>query len=451
MKITWFIARKITSGSSREGQLSKPVVNIAVGGIILGMTVMILTIFIVKGFQTEVKDRTVAFGAHIIVTKSSNNNSSESLPLEEKQEKIEALKQDDRIAGIQQFMTKNGMIKTKTENEGVIIKGVGKNYNWGFIGEHIVSGKVLDSAQQEGEYQSLISKTISDRLGIGTGDKMFVYFLVTDSSARISYQDLDTTVKISDTLYINVMKLEEDDRPEISYEVSFRPKVKDFRITGVYETGLEDYDKKMVFTSEEALKKICRWKSNYTGGFEIYLKNFDQLDEVGTDVYVYLKSDLNLTSTTIKESNPGIFEWLDMHDTTAWIVLILMVIVSVINMISALIILIIEKVNMIGILKSMGMRNGAVMKIFLIQAGRLITKGMLWGNILGIAIAVVQYKFHLVKLDQSTYYMPFVPIKFEWFYLALLNAGTFSACILFMLLPALIVTKTTPIKAIKFG
>jgi lipoprotein-releasing system permease protein len=457
LKLEYFIAKRITGGNKEHRGLSKPIVQIATGGIILGMAVMILTIFIVKGFQKEVRERTIAFGAHIQILNAANN-SLEPKPVSEKQDFLEELKKDPRIAHIQKFATKNGIIKTKKENEGVIVKGVGQDYNWGFIGGHIVSGQAFDPAAKTEKRQAIISKFLSDRLGLVAGDKMIIHFWSEVEASDTSAIEPDSTLTEPAGTFT---KLEHNTR--------------DFIISGVYETGMEEFDRKMVFAQLNVIKDVNRWKKDETGGFEITLNNFSELDEseenplilywrliaerLGIELEekeyvaekVYDMTGSELTSQTIKQLNPSIFEWLAMHDTTAWIVLILMVIVSVINMISALIILILEKTNMIGILKAIGLDNSRVKRIFLAQAARLIGKGMFWGNILGIGIALLQYNFHLATLDQATYYISFVPIKFEWWYLLWLNLGTFTICILFMLLPAIIISRTTPIRAIRFN
>ncbi|MBC7861415.1 MAG: ABC transporter permease, partial [Bacteroidia bacterium] len=384
--------------------------------------------------------------------------------IDEDQEFLKELRADDRIANIQQFATKSGIIKTKTENEGILLKGIGPDYQWGFIKDHIVNGKAFDPAIKSEDRQILISKYLSDRLGLLTGDKMFIYF-ITSVEVKDSVENADTA---------NTSVVEPQDTEQTAHTEN-RYRVKDFIITGVYETGLEDFDKQIVFTNLDEVKNINGWRKNQTGGFEINLKNMADLDEsedpfmisffkyiawnfnidyekkeyVADKVYEITGNDF--TSQTVKQSNPAIFEWLAMHDTTAIIVLVLMILVSVINMVSALIILIIEKTNMIGIIKAMGMSNKKVKRIFLTQAVLLIGKGMLWGNILGLGIAFLQNQFHFLKLDQSTYYISFVPVNFEWWYLIFLNLGTFGICLLCMLLPVIIVARTTPIKAIRFN
>lgn len=456
MNLPYFIAKNISKGT-KNSRLSKPIVQIAIIGIALGMAVMIITIFIVKGFQQEVRDRTVAFGSHIQITKYSNNNSLEPQPLKETQSFLNEIKSDKRIENIEQFATKNGIIKTKSENEGIVLKGIGLNYDWGFIGNHIIEGKVFDTNKQTDTRPILISKILSDRLEIKTGDKIFIYFilqksimevrnLATDSILKtFTYYDEDTKDSIIQASKDLLTDTDTDTITTIKYDQSN----KDFIVSGIYETGLEEYDKKMVFTQLKFVKKINHWQNNQIGGFEIKLKDYNEIDEIGDEIYTLVGQ--GITSQTIRQANPSIFMWLDMHDTTAWIVLILMVVVSVINMISALIILIIEKTNMIGILKALGMNNNQVKKIFMIQAAKLISKGMLYGNIFGVGIAIIQNYFHILKLNQATYYIPYVPIKFELLYLAVLNIGTFGICMLFMLLPAIIVTKTSPIKAIRFN
>ena len=450
MNLPFFISKKINESSPDSNRLSRPVIGIATGGIILGMTAMILTIFIVKGFQKEVRERAVAFNGHIQVVKNGTNNSSETNPIDMNSKSIEALKSIDNISFIQHFVTKNGIIKTKTENEGIILKGVGKKYNWGFIGSHITEGQILNPDEDSSKLNVMISKVTSERLGLKCGDPVFIYFILTDSLIKISNGSKDSIVDINSQFMTDFRYIQETLRPDTSLIIKYRSKVKKFSVKGIYETGMEEFDKKIVFTTEEELKKICGWNKNETGAFEIYIQEFNKLDETSDIVSEYLKGDFSLSSYSIKETNPGIFEWLDMHDTTAWLIIVLMIVVAVINMVSALIILIIEKIKMIGLLKAMGMQTGKIIRIFLYQASRIILKGILWGNFLGLSLAFFQDKTHFFTLDQSTYYMPFIPINFEWTYLIFLNTGTFLTCMIFMLFPCLIIAKTSPIRAIRF-
>jgi lipoprotein-releasing system permease protein len=450
LKVPKYISNKISTKSSANNHLSKPIIKIAVSGIVIGMAAMMLTIFIVKGFQKEVRDRAVAFGGHIQITKNSTNNSSETLPISSKNRNIDNLGAIDNVKRIQHFVTKNGIIKTKKENEGVILKGVGKGYDWGFIGSHILEGSLINTEKDTTEMFAMISKTTSDRLNLKCNDPLIVYFILTDSLVKVSLNDKDSIVKTDSELMNKINQMDSEERPDTSLILKYFSKSKKFRIKAIYETGMEEFDKKIVFTSENSLKKICLWPHGTTGAFEILLKDFNKIDETSVEVSEVIQNDLSLSSYSIKESNPGIFEWLDMHDTTAWIIIILMIVVAVINMVSALIILIIEKISMIGLLKAFGMRTSQITIIFMDQAAKIILKGLLIGNILGLLIGYFQYQTHFFKLDQSIYYMPFIPIKFEWLYLIYLNLGTFSVCMLFMLLPCIIVAKTSPIKAIRF-
>ena len=451
MRLNWFISKRLSESGFRENGFSRPVIRIALGGIILGMIVMILTIFIVKGFQTEVRERAVAFGSHIQIFKNSDNNSAESLPVNSFQPELAKWQKDQRVKHVQSYILKNGIIKTKNENEGVLVKGVGNKMNWGFVGQHIVEGSTFQNDTNTSEFPLLISSVISNRMELKTKDKVILYFLVPDTSLTLQFEDFDTTLKISDPMAIKARNKELNPQPEMEFAISFLPRSRAFRVSGIYETGLEDFDKKMVFTSERALQKIYRWPENTTGGFELLLHDFEEVDETAEEIYFSLSGKTELTAYTIKEQNPGIFEWLDMHDTTAWIVLILMVIVSVINMTSALIILIIEKVNFIGVLKALGMNNKNLTAIFLFQAAKIIGKGMFIGNCVGLTLAWIQHQFHWIKLDQSVYYMPYIPIKFVPEYWILLNAGTFLLCMVFMIFPAILVSRTSPVKAIKFA
>lgn len=451
LKLYFFISRKILRGDSESNRLSKPVISIATGGIIVGIMAMMITVFIVKGFQKEVRERAVAFGGHIQVIKNSTNNSAETLPIYEGNKTCQNLAEFENVKHIQHYISKNGIIKTKTENEGILVKGVSENYDWGFIGSHIVEGRVIKPEKDTSENFALISKTTADRLQLQCNESLFVYFILTDSLVKIKLETGDTLVATNSDLLNKISLMSIPEKPDTSLVLKFNSKVKKFRILGIYETGMEEFDKRIVFTTERSIEKICNWRKDQTGAFEIILNDFEKLDETAESIGEFISGDIDLNSMSIKDTNPGIFEWLDMHDTTAWIIIALMIVVAVINMISALIILIIEKINLIGLLKALGMKTKKIISVFLYQAAIIISKGLLIGNILGIGLAFFQYKTHFFELDQSTYYMPFIPIKFEWTYLLLLNLGTFATCIIFMLLPCLIIARTSPIRSIRFN
>lgn len=416
MNIERFLAKRIISDSANGSQLSRPIVRISVIGIALGLAVMILTISIVKGFQEEVRAKLIGVGAHILITNYDNNSSDEPLPISNKQPFLEQLRHDPTVAHFNVFTTKTGIIKTKTVNEGVVLKGVGADYDWTFISNNLKEGRPFTVGDTGASRSIIVSRYLADKLELKLNDKVIIYFLAKRSNEHSTYHD---------------------------------QRVKTFFICGIYETGLEDVDKTLVLVDIQQLQKLNYWTPEQVGGFELTIHNYNQIDETGERINELIGA--GLIAQTIKEMNPTIFSWLDLQDVNAVIVIALMVLVAGINMISALLILILERTNMIGILKALGATNKSIQKVFLYNAGYLIGKGLIWGNIIGISIALIQKYYGLFKLDEATYYVSTIPIQFNLVYILLLNVGTLLCCLLMLILPSFIVSKITPVKAIRFS
>jgi lipoprotein-releasing system permease protein len=417
LNIERFIAKRILSGSGASNQLSRPIVRISVLGIVLGLAVMILAVAIVTGFQNEIKAKLIGFNSHIQISNYDNNVSAEPKPISRIQPFLTALKSDPDIRHIEVYATKNGIVKTKTDNEGILLKGVSADYDWSFLNTNFVEGKafVLNDTVSK---NIVISKYLSDKLNFKLNDKMIIYFIV-------------------------------DRFDSLGNRVRTETAAKDFYISGIYETGLEDVDKTLVLSDIRRIQKMNGWSEDEVAGFEISINDYKKIDDIGYEIDALIGQ--GLVAQTIKQTNPAIFSWLDMMDMNAIIILVLMVVVAGINMMSALLILILERTNMIGILKAMGAGNGSIQKIFLYNAVYLIGKGMLWGNLLGILIALIQKYFGIFKLDPTAYYISQIPINFSLLHILLLNAGTLVCCILMLIIPSFIISKITPVKAIRFS
>lgn len=411
-----FISQRIIFGSGKTNQLSRPITKIAVLGITLGLAVMILTISIVTGFQIEIRNKLIGFGSHIIVNNYDSNESNEPQPISKMQPFLKDLNINPDISHFQSFATKSGIIKTKTVNEGVLLKGIGADYDWNFIKENLKSGQIFQVSDTSLSKNIVISKYLADKLELKLNDKMVIYFLT---------------------------------KKEDSISTQYEQRVKAFYISGIYESGFEDIDKKLALVDIGQIQKLNYWSNQQVGGFEIAIKDYKKIDKIGKEVNDLIGQ--NLSAQTIKQTNSTVFSWLEMQDVSALIVIILMLVVAGINMISALLILILERTNMIGILKALGANNYSIQKIFLYNASYLIGKGLLYGNILGIGIALIQQHFGIFKLNQTTYYVSVIPIHLDFLSILLLNLGTLFSCLLMMILPSFIVSKITPIKAIRFS
>jgi lipoprotein-releasing system permease protein len=398
----------------REGTtFSRPINVIAVFGIAAGIAVMILAIAILTGFKQEIREKVVGFGAHIQIVNFDSNLSLETAPVSIKQDFVSRIMNAPGIKHMQIFATKAGIIKTNEDIQGVYLKGIGSDFDWQYFGSNLVDGSVFKVTDTATTNNVLISKKISDMLKLKTGDSFAMHFI----------QD--------------------------------PPRSRKFTVSGIYETSLEEFDKIYVFCDIGHIKRLNGWNDDQVSGFEIFIDDFDRLEEMTLVVrdeigYKIVEDEPAFKVTNIRDRYPQIFDWLNFQDLNVVIIIILMLIVAGFNMISGLLIIILEKTNMIGILKALGSADKTIRHIFLYQAGYLIVKGLFWGNILGIGLAWLQLRTGVVSLDPSSYYIKTVPVNLELAHLLLLNAGTMAAIILMLLVPSQLISRITPVKAIRY-
>ena len=406
MNVEYFIAKRLVSAKEGNNRLSRPIIRIAILAIALSVTVMLISIGVVKGFKKDIADKVIGFGSHIQITAFSDNNSYETKAISKNQDFYPSIENEKGINHIQYFATKAGIIKTADEIHGVILKGVGSDFNRDFFKDNLVEGEVPIYNDTLSSSRVIISKKIADLLDLEIDEKLIMYFA----------QD--------------------------------PPRVRKFVVAGIYTTELEEFDNLYVFGDIRHIQNLNNWGIDSVGGFEITIHNFDNLDALTQ--MVYEKIDYDLNAQTIKEINPQIFDWLKLQDINVNVIIILMLIVAGINIITALLILILERTKLIGILKAIGQNNWSVRKVFLYNASYLIGKGLFWGNLLGIGLCLLQKYFHLISLNPATYYMNTVPIHLTFSDTLLLNFGAMLSCILMLIIPTYLITKITPIKAIRF-
>jgi lipoprotein-releasing system permease protein len=404
-----FISQRLLRSNGESRQLSTPIVRIAVGGIALGLTVMILAVAIVTGFQEEIRGKVIGFGSHIQIIKYDSNKSLEATPIEINQPFVQQVKQIPGVESIQPVGRKPGIIKSGDAIEGVLFKGVDQKDPLKFFGQHLVSGRLPRFNSVEKSNEILVSAQLASQLKLAPDSNLIMYFV----------QD--------------------------------PPKARKFKVSGIYNTGLgdNDFDKIYVIGDLRVIQQLNNWDSTLVGGFEITLSDYSQLKAINEQVYQTIPNDL--TSNDVEEVYPQIFGWLGLMDTNVYIIIVLMLSVSVINMITSLLIMILERTRMIGILKALGAGNLAVSLIFLRQAGGLTLRGMVIGNVIGIGLCLIQHYTGLIRLNQETYYLSSVPINLEWWHLVVLNIGTFAVCMLCMLLPVLVIARFSPAKTIRFA
>lgn len=368
---------------------------------------MILSIAIIKGFKTEIQDKVRGFQGDVQITRYDLNNSFEHSPfiLDAKTEK--QLKTNPEVNYFYPFATKPAILSANNEIEGINFKGIDKTYNWSYIKQHIISGTIIDFSDSTAAMQELlISNYTAKRLKLKTGDDFIMYFV----------------------------------------QNQLRPRK--FKIVGIYDIGVEDIDKGFVLGNLGIVKRLNNWNANQIGGVEIKIKDFSKLKPVADDIFENLPQ--NLRSYSIKETIPNIFTWLSLLDVNTRVLLILMLIVGVINMVTALLIMILERTNMIGMLKSFGASNWSIMKIFLYNAAYLIGIGLLLGNILGLGLGFFQQSTHIFKLNQASYFLAYAPIEFHFIDVLGLNLITIVVCLTVLIVPSFLISKVSPLKAIRF-
>jgi len=402
----FFIARRILS--KNKANFSRPIVRIAILSIGLGLTVMFVAVSILTGFQKEVREKVIGFGGHIQISHYDENSSLETKPISTHQDFYPSLETAKGIRHIQVFATKAGIIKTSDQIQGIVLKGIGPDYDLSFFSNKMVAGHILHISDTGKTNDVMISKNLASLLKLKLNDDIRMYF-------------------ISGTTTLG----------------------RKFHIAGIYETGLEDFDKVYVLCDIRHIQKLNNWQPDEVGGFEVILDNFNNLDKMGK--YVYRKIGMTLDAKTIRDLYPQIFDWLDLQDINVLIILILMVLVSGITMISTLLILILERTNMIGILKALGMSNGGIRRVFLINAAYIIGQGLFWGNFVGFTLCIVQQKYGIITLPQESYYVSVVPVNLDLWNILLLNAGTIIVCLLMLLLPSFVTSRISPVKAIRYA
>lgn len=407
LNFEFFIAKGILTKD--KSNFSWPIVRLSIISIALGLAVMIIAVAVTTGFKGAITDKVIGFGSHIQITSFNLNRSYETSPILIDQPFYPGLSDSAGIRHIQVFATKSGLIKTSDQIQGIILKGIWTDYDWSFFRDKIVEGKPVVIDPENLTDEVMISRKIANRLNLSLGEDVRVYFVNPDEMT---------------------------------------PRGRRFTIAGIYETGLEEFDDLYLLGDMRHVQRLNNWNSNEISGFEVFVNDYRDLDRMAEMVYSIVGYDLNATS--IREMFPQIFEWLNLQDMNVIIILTLMIAVAAINMISTLLILILEKTNMIGVLKALGAGNRSVRRIFLYNASFIIGRGLLYGNLIGISLALIQQHFQLLKLDQESYYVPFVPIQLDIFPVILLNVGTLALCLLFLLIPSYVIMRISPVKAIRW-
>lgn len=410
MNYEYFLAKRIIGSKSYKSSISAPIIKIGIAAITIGIVVMMIAIATGLGLQQKIRDKIISFNGHVRISQFDSNNSDESLiPISKDQDFYPNFNPVQGIIHIQGVATKFGVIRTETDFEGVILKGVGADYNWDYFKEYLIAGELPDFSKERSE-DILISEYLSKRLGFQVGDKFNTFFVKQD---------------------IN--------RP---------PSIITYKVKGIYNSGMEELDKTFIIGDIKHIQRLNSWEADQVGNFEVFINDFSELQEKGLEIYHAIPS--NLDTTTVQQKYAAIFEWISIFDKNIYAIIGIMILVAGINMITALLVLILERTQMIGILKALGSNNWSIRKVFLYNATYLIILGLFWGNLIGLGLLFAQKYLGLFPLDPSVYYVSQAPVYLNLSHIIALNLGTFILCLLMLMVPSYIITKISPVKAIRF-
>lgn len=409
MNFELFVVKRLIGAKGHKSSISAPIIKIAIAAIAIGVIMMLAAFATGFGLQQKIREKITAFNGHISISNFDNNSSQVSLtPVSKNQDFYPDFNIVEGVAHVQAVATKAAIVRTETDFEGIIVKGLGEDYNWSNFGEFLKAGKLPDFSNNLND-EVLISSYLANRLQLKVGDKIPTYFL---------------------------------------REESERPLLRAFEITGIYESGFKEFDELYVMADIRHIQRINRWNEDEVGGFEVFLEDFGDIDYKGQEIYE--NTDSFLDTQTITQKYYSIFEWVSLFDFNIALIIGIMILVAGINMITALLVLILERTQMIGILKALGSADWSIRKIFLYNAGYLIFLGLFWGNLLGLGLLLLQKYFKLFPLDPQTYYVTEVPVYLSWDYIIGVNLGTLLLCMLMLLIPSMIISRISPVKAIKF-
>jgi len=432
LNLPFFIARRIAFSGKKN--FSRFIIRIAIVAVALSVAVMIAASALIAGFKNEISRKIFEFWGQIHITDTAYSLSFEPQPIEKNQSFYPALdtvrgitysepevilgyetgREVDRtsrggIRHIQVFAHKPGIIRTKTAIEGILLKGIGSDFDWENLKPYLLEGRPLNLNDTAPSRDIILSRQTADRLQVGVGDKFIVYFVKENDQIRRLFQ-----------------------------------------VCGIYKTGLEEYDRKIALCDIRQVQQLLGWNDHQVAGFEVWLDDMRDLDLYNEYIYNEIL-DTDLLSVSIRDKFPAIFEWLQLQDYNEIVILGLMLAVAIVNMITALLVLVLERSTMIGVLKALGETNGRIRQVFLYHAAVITVTGMFWGNLLGVGFCVLQDKFHLIRLNEADYYLAYAPVELNWAPWLVINLGTLAITLIFLLVPSYVVSKISPVRAIRFS
>ena len=410
MNFEFFIAKRLISAQSYKSSVSAPIIKIGVLAIAISTIVMLFAVAISVGLQQKIRDKAVAFNGHITISNFDTNLSEGAqAPIKKNQPFYTKFKEVDGIIHIQAVAQKFGIIRTETDFEGLFLKGVGIDYNWQYFKEFLIQGKLPNYSTSYSD-EVLISEHLAKRLLFNLGDTFQMYFLKSDSSSP--------------------------------------PSIRKFKIVGIFNSGFEELDQTFLIGDLNHVQRLNRWSKDQVGQFEVFIQDYEDLEAKGLEVYAETPSTLN--AQTVKQKYPVIFDWIAIFDKNTYGIIAMMILVGVINMITALLVLILERTQMIGILKALGSRSWSIQKVFIYTASYLAITGLFLGNGIGLLLLFIQKYLSPITLNPSVYYVSKAPVDINLWTILSLNLLTFSICVLVLIIPSYLIAKIAPVKAIKF-
>lgn len=414
MNLPLYIAKRIYSDQGDKRKVSRPAIRIATIGVAIGLAVMIVTVSVVFGFKHTIRDKVVGFGSHIQVHNTINYSGTDPHPIEANDSLMKIVGKQDGVKYAERFSITQGILKTEDDFLGITIKGIAEEYDTTFLAKHLIEGNITPFSSKTSKYKLLVSKMIADKMRLKAGDQVFGYF-IDDDGVR----------------------------------------TRKFTISGIYQTNMTRFDETLCFTDLRTANKLNGWTENQATGIEVIVDNFDQLNETADKFINNINRTCDeqgnsLTSETIYELYPQVFSWLELLDINVWIILILMVCVAGFTMISGLLIIILERTQMIGILKALGARNNTIRHTFLWFSVFIIGQGLLWGNVVGIGIVLLQQKTGIITLDPQTYYVSEAPMELNLLLIALINIATLLICIFILVAPSYLISHIHPAKSMRY-
>jgi len=412
LKLEWFIARRISGKSYNKG-VSSTVVKIAVAAVALSVAVMIVSMSVIIGFKNEIMDKVVGFGSCVNIVNRETGGNYETMPISSEQDFFPSIENEQGINHIQRYVMKPAILKSGADILGVIIKGVGSEYDFKFFEDNMLEGCAPKIIAGQKTDSMLISKRMADLLNLKLGDKVVAYFV----------QD--------------------------------PPRMRKYTVSGIYQTGLEDYDKLFCFTDMTDIQKINGWNENQISGFEVMIDDFSKLEDMSSLVREYAGYQISedgamLRVTNVKDNNRQLFDWITLTEMNVYVILAIMFFVAFVNMSTAMLIIIFERAAMIGIMKAVGSSNWLIRKIFIIQSVHITSRGVVIGNIVAAVLILLEQYFHLVGLDPASYYVDHVPAEFQLWYFIAIDLGTLLVMSIMLVLPSMAISKMEPAKVVNF-